>query len=60
MERVSLIRLEWNIYNGVMFNILNINDRSLLGISFGWKSYLYIDLLWFKIELNNSWENRNL
>ena len=51
MERFIPIRIEWNLYNGFMFDIFQINDTSLFGVSFGWNSYFQIDLFWFSWEL---------
>jgi hypothetical protein len=51
MERLIPIRIEWNHYNGFMFDILQINDVSLFGISIGWNSYVEINLFWFAWEI---------
>ncbi len=54
MERFTFINLEWNMWNGVCFEILHIDygklDRSLLGINIS-KEFFYIDLLYFNIKI---------
>ena len=52
MENFTVIMIEWNCYNGFMFDILEINSRSLFGLSIGWKSYILLNLLWFRFEWN--------
>lgn len=43
MERIILIALEWNNYNGFCFDILSINDYSLLSIGVS-KDYFIIQI----------------
>lgn len=50
MDQIKLILIEWNSWNGLIFNILYINETSLFGINFSWKSeFLYLDLFWIVI-----------
>lgn len=55
MNRISIIELEWNCYNGFIFKVLEFEpkryiDRALFGISFS-KSFLYVDLLFFSFKI---------
>lgn len=54
MERLTIIDIEWNIYNGFSFEILHIDcdyfDRSLFGIAIS-KDFFYIDILFFNIKI---------
>lgn len=50
IEEITPILLEWNVYNGFTLDILGINSRALLGISFS-SSYCYIDLLFFQFKI---------
>ena len=58
INRLEILTIEWNCYNGVVFNLLNIDavlfgkyiDGSLFGINLS-KNFLYISLFfsWMKI-----------
>lgn len=58
INELSLIRLEYNKYNGFIFEILNVEiggfEGALLGLSFGGlRSFLYLHLLFFTIKISS-------
>ena len=59
MNEFKIIDLGWNCYNGVYFSLLQLDigrfDGKLLGISWGWKAYFHIDVLFFTFEIHKSW-----
>jgi len=57
MNRISLIAVEWNCYNGFLFHFINLElfkpiniDSSLFGFNFS-KDFLYVDILFFTIKV---------
>lgn len=55
MDRIELITMQWNTYNGFVFVILDIelsyyNHRALFGINSS-KNYLYIDIFFKEIKV---------
>lgn len=58
LQEITPIRIEWNSYNGFMLDILSIEagifgheiDSHLFSISFGWKCYLHISILFMNFE----------
>lgn len=57
MNKISIIGLEWNCYNGFTFNILLLElfkpiniDSALFGINFS-RRFLYIDLLFITFKI---------
>jgi hypothetical protein len=57
MNSFTPIWLEWNCYNGFVFQFFNIEsykpinmDASLFGISLS-KRFLYIDILWMNFKV---------
>ena len=57
MNKLTLINLEWNCYNGFCFDILGMdsyrcfnNDSSLFGINVS-RQFLYIDILWITLTI---------
>ena len=54
IEGITLIRAEWNNYNGIIFMILSIesntDERSLIGLHV-WTNHFIIDILFFSIEI---------
>ena len=61
MNRFALIIIEWNQYNGYVFEFLHLElnrpniDSALFGVNFS-KHFLYIDVFWFTIKV---FENYN-
>lgn len=57
--KFTLIQLEWNRWNGLIFTICGIElgrfESELIGISWGWKSYFYIYILFIPIEIKKPW-----
>lgn len=66
MNRLNLINIEWNCYNGFIFRVLELEsyrpnlDSALLGLNFS-KRFLYVDLLFFHLKVfdRNESERRN-
>ena len=62
MNRLTLIDIDWNCYNGFSFRILGIDygrfEGDLLGMSWGWRSYFQISILFFTIEIKKPWYNK--
>lgn len=52
MDRLGLIGIEWNRWNGFVFELMYYNDRCLIGLAHGYKSYIVIDFLYLQIEFN--------
>lgn len=56
---ISLLRIEYNIYNGFIFHILNLEignfEGSLFGI-FTAKNYLYIQVFFFTFKIINPFQ----
>lgn len=57
MNRFQPINIEWNCYNGFMFDLFYLEtykpfnlDGSLFGINFS-KNYLYIDIFFMNIKI---------
>ncbi len=57
MNSFRLINIEWNCYNGFIFDILHLEtykllnlDSALFGVSFS-KRFLYVDVLFFTIKI---------
>ena len=56
MRTLTLFRLEYNVYNGFIFKILEFEngyfEGALLGVNFN-KSFLHIDFLFFLLEVKS-------
>ena len=54
MEKITLIDIEWNEYNGFIFDILNVEagnfNRSLFGMYFS-ESFAVIELMYIRFKL---------
>jgi hypothetical protein len=57
MNRINLINIEWNSYNGFIFGLLHLElykpvniDNALFGVNVS-KGFLYIDILWMSIKV---------
>ena len=53
MEKIQLINIEWNSYNGFIFEILAINDWALFGINSAYKTFFNIHLCFIMIPIYN-------
>lgn len=55
IRRFTLIRLEWNSWNGFIFELFAIEldgyDGSLLGFNWGWNCYLQLSLFFITIDI---------
>jgi hypothetical protein len=55
VSEITPINIEWNSLNGFMLSVckicINSWEGALFGLSFGWKSYFYIDILFFNIVM---------
>jgi len=51
IEECSLIKIQWNIWNGFELSLISVEDRSLFAIYSAWDSYLTIHLLFFRIDI---------
>lgn len=51
MNNISLINLEWNITNGLIFELLTINDRSLFMMNTDFNNFLIFDLVFLKLNI---------
>jgi hypothetical protein len=57
MNKISLISFEWTCYNGIYFDILQVDmhtpffsDTALFGFNIS-KSFFYIDILFVNIKI---------
>lgn len=53
MEKLQLINIEWNCYNGFMLEVLCINDKCLFGINSAYKSFFNMHLFFMLIPIYN-------
>jgi len=51
MEKIQLINIEWNCYNGFIFEILAINDWTLFGINSAYKSFFIVELFFIQFKI---------
>ena len=51
MERISIIDLEWNQYNGFVFGFIGYNDRHLISINSSWKNFFIVELFFIQIKI---------
>jgi hypothetical protein len=55
MNKINLIEIEWNCYNGFIFSLLNLDlnkpciDSALFGINLA-PNFLYIDILFSQLK----------
>jgi hypothetical protein len=57
MHRITIINVEWNCYNGFIFELINLQlfkpiniDNALFGVNIS-KYFLYIDIFWIQIKV---------
>jgi len=57
MNQFKLINIEWNSWNGFMFELVHIQgddfEGDLFGISFAWKEYFTLYLFFIEIEIKS-------
>lgn len=65
MNRISLINVEWNCYNGFLLQFIHLElfkpidtDSSLFGVNVS-KDFLYIDIFWKTIKIFDKNEVQN-
>lgn len=51
IRQFKLLNIEYNMWNGIVIEIISLDDLSLFGIGFGFRYYFTIDILFktFKI-----------
>lgn len=57
MNKITLIELEWNCYNGFIFSLLHLElfkpvniDHALFGVYFS-KNFFYLDFLFMHVKI---------
>ena len=64
MNTLTIIELEWNCYNGLIFSVFRFDlnkpniDSALLGINIS-KSFLYVDILFSTLKIFDRNENKD-
>jgi len=59
MDEISLFRLEWNKYNGIIFHVLNLEfgewEASLFALNIA--DNVYIDICFISMQFRLPWGN---
>lgn len=50
INRIALINIEWNYYNGYIFDLLNIDDRALFSLHFS-KDFCIVNLFFLSMTV---------